>query len=266
MGIRRTYFSGHDAGFLGLVLALQIGMALGEDPELAADPFAADEAKAPKSERMGDLVSVPALLRVEVYEIPAMEAIEVMDQELSGGELRKKVRKMVKEGEAALASMHAARLEIGRVALMESVVEDINPTEYESPEALPENLPLLRPEKQLSPTQRQQKTALTFASPGAFETKLLGITVEGSASVVTVEKGVWDLALSHSRVIHLKDESWVEGTVTMPIFKVDDVRVDLRVRDGEWTMCSCQPPVGEDGRADLVNTRMVLVNLKKVAR
>ena len=58
----------------------------------------------------------------------------------------------------------------------------------------------------------------------------------------------------------------MEGTVTMPIFKVNSVKGGSRVKEGSWDLWSCQAETGEDGKPDLSNLRAVLVQLKQVKR
>jgi hypothetical protein len=230
------------------------------------DPFAAAESKPAVPVGNGQKKTTTLLLRVEVFQLPVSEAILVLDEEMSGEDMRKKFLKMVTEKKVEIVSLHATRFDVGTTATMEGVVEDIYPTEYESPESLPQGSPLLRPQDQLSPSEKIQKTALTFASPSAFDTKNLGATLEAVAEEVTAEEGMWDLRFTLTEVSHLKDDSWVEGTVTMPIFKVNSVKGGSRVKEGSWDLWSCQAETGEDGKPDLSNLRAVLVQLKQVKR
>lgn len=230
------------------------------------DPFLTDEEAEMERIFAGDKETVTALLRVEAYELGALKAIGLMDEELSGAKLRKEMLKRVEQNEATLALLHAVRFEVGLSVSTENLVEDIYPTEYVPPEALPDGSPLLRPEEQLSPVEQRQKAILAFASPDAFETKNLGVTLEADASAVSMGDGLWDLALVHTEVNRFSNKSWVEGIVTMPVFQVNSTKGVLRVKDGEWTMCSCQPLVDGKGRPDLSRVRMVLVNLKQVER
>lgn len=230
------------------------------------DPFAEGEERAVIPVGQGDRKTATLFLRVEVFELPVKGAMELLDQELSGEAFRKTLLKMVAEKKAEIASMHATRFEAGSSVTMDGIVEDIYPTEYEPPETLPEGSPLLRPEEQLSPTERVRKVALTFASPTAFDTKNLGTTLEAEAKVANAEQGMWDLVFNLTEVSHLKDCSWVEGTVTMPIFKVNSVMGRSRVKDGAWNLWSCQAPAGEDGSPDLSGLRVVLANLKQLKR
>lgn len=230
------------------------------------DPFAPDEeAEMDKLfTELGGKETVTLLLRTEVYELPAVKAIRLMDEELSGQKLREHLLKMLENGDSTLASLHAVRFESGFSAVVESLVEDIYPTEYDPPEALPAGSPLLRPDQKLTPTQRQQKVALSFASPSAFETKNLGVTLEAEAGEVTVAEEGWNLLFALAEVSRLEEKSWVEGTVTMPVFKVNSTKAMLRVKEGVWTMTTCQPPVDGKGRPDLSRVRMILIKLKQV--
>ena len=231
--------------------------------DAAPDPFAEEETKPVIERERGEKKTATLFLRVEVFEVPVMVAMGLLDEELSAEDLRKRVLGMVAEKKAKVASMHGTRFEAGSIAMMEGIVEDIYPTEYEPPEVLPEGSHLLRPKEQLSPAE---KVALTFASPSAFDTKNLGTTLETEATVVTAEKGTWDLAFDLTEVSHLKDDSWVEGTVTMPIFKVSSAKILSRVKDGTWNLLSYQAAAGEDGKPDLSEIRLVLARLKQLKR
>ena len=99
-------------------------------------------------------------------------------------------------------------------------------------------------------------------------TRILGVEVFRLpvAEEVTTEERMWDLSFTLTEVSHLKDDSWVEGIVTMPIFKVNSVKGGSRVKEGSWDLWSCQAETGEDGKPDLSNLRAVLVQLKQVKR
>lgn len=177
------------------------------------DPFASDGDDPFEAARRGegnvDKKTASAYLRFEIFEMPALTSMTLLDAEFEGKILRARVLELAKKKEATVVSMHAVRFEVGTSVNVESLTEQIYPTEYEPPEALPRDSPLHQSEELLSPTQKQQKVALTFASPSAFDTKNTGITLKADVATVTAEKDYWDVALSYTEVSHLKDREWV---------------------------------------------------------
>ena len=207
-----------------------------------------------------------ALLRLEVFEVPTMASIQLFDKELPSDQLRAAILKMVAEEKASVSSMHAVRSEVGLSFTTEMIVEQIYPTEYDPPEVIPAESELHRPDEMLTAAQRQQKTALTFASPSAFDTKNTGVTLEGEASVVEGDDKMWNLMLCLTEVHHRTDASWVEETVTMPVFEVQSAKVSLRVKDGVWNLWKCTPAMTDSGKPDPGKVLIAFVKLTQVTR
>ena len=232
------------------------------------DPFAGGSGHAddlPKvSVTNADKKTATVLLRYETYELPTISAIALMDGETDDSTKRADILQLVKESKAVVVECLASRFEAGMTGTLENIVERIYPTEYEPPEGLPSESSLHRPDEQLTPMDRQLKVAMMHACPTAFDTKNVGVTLEAEISGVTAIEKHWDVALAFTRVKYLKEVTWVEETITMPIFGVTSSKHFLRMEDNKWNLLSSQVKVTKEGFPDPGTTHLTFLKVRRV--
>ena len=187
-----------------------------------------------------------------------------MDENKDDSEKRKDLLELVKKGEVTIVENLATRFECGASGRLENVVEMIYPTEYEPPEGLPLDSPMNRPDEQLTPMDRQLKVAMMHASPTAFDTRNLGVSLEAEVRAVTVGEKQWDVTLVFSRVKYLKNSTWVEDTIQMPVFSVTKSTHFLRVEDTQWSILSNQAKVSNEGVLDPETTQLSFLRVQQV--
>ena len=204
------------------------------------------------------------LLRYETYEVPTITAIILMDAQKEDSVRRADLIELVRKGEAKVAECQATRFEAGTTSTLESIIEQIYPTEYEPPEGIPTNSPLARPDEQLSPMDRQLKVAMRHACPTAFDTKNTGVTLEAEVRAVEIVEKQWDVSLVFTQVKYLKEKTWVEGTIMMPVFGVAKARHVLRTEDDRWNLLSSQAKVTDEGVADPATTHLSFLKVARV--
>jgi len=187
-----------------------------------------------------------------------------MDEQKSEDAQRRALLEMVKKGEAKIVESIATRFEVGTTSILENKVERIYPTEYEPSEGIAAGSTLDRPDEKLTPSERKLKTAMKFACPTSFDTKLVGNSLEAKVKVVDDEEELWDVMLLINNVDYLGDVSWVEDTIVMPQCGVTRQNNFLRVEVGEWSFLNSQNKVSEGGKSDSEATHYSSLNVKRV--
>ncbi len=197
-----------------------------------------------------------------------LTSLELLDERKGGVEgenaLRQSALNLVKQGDGKILDVQAMRLEIGTASTIDTIVENIYPTEYEPPETIPAGSTLDKPDEELSPHDRQLKVARMFACPTAFDTRNTGRTLEAEVNLVKAEDRLFDVALAYEEVIRVGDATWVEGTITMPIFSTKSWRDFVRLSEGGWSLYSAQPETEKDGSRKGDDIRWCFVKVERV--
>ena len=187
-------------------------------------------------------------VRIEIFDLPTLRMIQLLDEKMSAEQLRKDVLDLVVKEEGQVVEVVLVHTEAGLSATVEGICETIYPTEYEPPGGFP-NLRKMQAEakalveegssdEKLSPLEAFVDQLAGDATPTAFETRNLGTTVEVLVKSVVEEKGVWDISLSPEIVAFVGERSWMGGTVKMPIFTCWRTNQSFRMLDGEWMLAS----------------------------
>ena len=128
----------------------------------------------------------------------------------------------------------------GQKATLETIREEIYPTEYAPPE-----LPCGNPSNIRLASDPPMNPA--FRTPTAFDTRNTGVTFEVEAS--SNSNGLIDLRLSPEIVTRLRLETWMEHTdqwgdasMRMPIFETLRLHTFINVRSGKFELVSALTP------------------------
>ena len=128
----------------------------------------------------------------------------------------------------------------GRKATLESIREEIFPTEYTSPQ-----LPCGNPSNVRLASD--PPTNPLFRSPTAFDTRNTGVTFEVESTVSS--NGTIDLHLSPDIVTPLRLETWMEhvdrwgdASIRMPIYESWRLNTSINVESGKFELVSAISP------------------------
>lgn len=184
----------------------------------------------------------PKQIRVSLQfiEVPHATLTELLnDLEKSGQALHDKAFALLKEGKAKLMDTCMMVCRSGQKASLESIREEIYPTEYSPPglgcggstRHLPSDPPM-------NPS---------FRAPTAFDTRNTGVTFEVEATLSSPE--TIDLRLSPALVTRLRLETWMEhmdqwgdGSMRAPIFETLRFTTSISVESGRFELVSVLTP------------------------
>lgn len=173
----------------------------------------------------------------------------------SGQAFHEKAFALSKEGKAKIMETCMVICRSGEKASLETIREEIYPTEYAPPE-----LPCGNPSNKRFPTDSPMNPA--FRAPTAFNTRNTGVTLAIEAS--SASNGTVDLQLSPEIVTRLRVETWMEhvdewgdGSMRQPIFAALRLNTAINVPTGKFQLVSVLTPK-EDGPVPEVS-RKVLV-------
>ncbi|MBK1826713.1 hypothetical protein [Haloferula rosea] len=202
-------------------------------------------------------------LRIEVWELNSREMAIRLDQ-LEGKEAVAAWRRELLPGPARLVHAPVLSLEAKSRSSIESIVEQIYPTEYEPPEVLPAEAiePLLESDKNGSLSEVIGKLA-TAATPTAFETRNTGLSVEAEIHPVSVDDGSWDLSLSLEDVQQTGKANYgdEELHLQMPVFTLFRAGGLLRVEAGHWQVLSAATAPRKAEQAESDQSWLVLLRI-----
>ena len=217
--------------------------------------------------------TTPALVQVQV------EFIEMSHEQLTdllflkrptkadATELRKQIQTMVKSGDVKLLDTQILTGRSGEKCVIESIHEQIFPTEYYLPEL----------EKAVPPSDKKDKpeparTELIAPAgsepiPTSFETRNLGSTLEIEPTIGPEGK-IIDLRFAPELSWYDGNTSWYERKdalgnvmkVEMPDFYTLRMSTALTVTNGSYVLAGVASPKAKDGSTDL--TRKVMVFIK----
>lgn len=158
----------------------------------------------------------------------------------SGQALHDKAVALSLEGGAKLLETCMVICRSGRKATLETIREEIYPTEYSPPE-----LPCGNPSGRRAPSTAPMNPA--FRTPTAFDTRNTGVTFEVEAS--SHSNGMIDLRLIPEIVTRLRLETsmehtdqWGDGSIRMPIYETMRFNTSISVRSGKFELVSALTP------------------------
>ncbi len=185
----------------------------------------------------------PRVIRVSVQyiEVPHPVLTEWMSgSETSGPAIHAKAMALSKTGGAKILETSRVVCKSGQKASVESIREEIYPTEY-APPGLPCNFP---PRGSISDTPMNPK----LRSPTAFETRNTGVTLEVEASTGSGGE-IIDLQFSSQIVSRLRLETWMEhkdpwgnAPIRMPIFEKWGSKSSLSLQSGKFELAAVITP------------------------
>lgn len=218
-----------------------MGWAQNTDPfavqEGDPDPFSTER---PKMKKV--LPGAEGLtLTFELFSIPMAKVAEMKRERMSGKAFYAAVIGEVKAGKGTQDQLLEIRTVDGQTGTVEQVKEYIYPTEYEPPEigVLPKDLPA---------GFKDFEKFITPASPSAFDTKNLGVTME-----VTLDRDSDHAGAIFGRVrfTHVSLEGMVEwgekaSKVGMPKFSVQQINAAVSLRVNQSQMLGTLADPSED--------------------
>lgn len=187
----------------------------------------------------------PKQIRVSLQfiEVPHSTLTEMLaGPEMNGEAIHEKAVALSREGHAKIMETCLVICRSGEKATLETIREEIYPTEYEPPQLpgsfsstparsnhdLPMNNPKLR-------------------APTAFSTRNTGVTFNVEALLNS--NGMIELRLSPEIVTRLRLETWMEhtdqwgdGAMRMPIFESLRCNTSIRVEPGKFELVSALTP------------------------
>jgi len=183
------------------------------------------------------------------------------------GELRKQLAQLIKEGKASVLETMVCSTRSGTKGNVDSNEELIYPTEYE-----PAQLAVEQTENATTgdggtvPTKVHVRDLTTGPTPTAFETRLVGASMEVTPTLSADGKRI-DFTLNSEIVSHVGQQIWSEWKgetgntpIQMPTFYKIGINTTVTAADGQFLMIGAMSPKGEKGHID--TTRKLIVFLK----
>lgn len=185
----------------------------------------------------------PKQIRVSLQfiEVPHATLTEMLaGPEMNSQALHEKAFALSKEGKAKIMETCMVVCHSGESARLETIREEIYPTEYAPPE-----LPCGNLSNKRLPTDSPMNPALR--TPTAFDTRNSGFTLNVEALLNS--NGTIDLRLSPEIVTRLRLETWMEhtdqwgdGSMRMPIFEALRCNTAINVEPGKFALVSALSP------------------------
>ncbi|MCW1886250.1 hypothetical protein OKA04_16045 [Luteolibacter flavescens] len=181
-------------------------------------------------------------------------------------ELRSQVQAMVKDGNAKLLDTQVLAGRSGEKILVESIREQIYPTEAE-PASVPDAIATPDKETPVSPAQINALANLVSGpTPTSFETRNVGSTLETEPTVGFDSKLI-DLRISPELTWHTGNSRWYErkdalgnvATIEMPDFYTARLTTALTVTRGSYVLAGVVSPKSDKGATDLTRKVMIFV-------
>lgn len=179
---------------------------------------------------------------VQFIEVQHSSLTEILaGHEKSGQALHQKAVALSKHGQAKILETCMVICRSGQKASLESIREEIYPTEY----------PTSRMTWSVGPTPEQLAAVApvnpVFRAPTAFETRNTGVTLDIAAT--SGSDDAVELELSPEIVTPLRLETWMEhvdpwgdGSIRMPIYESWRVKSSIRVESGKFELVSALTP------------------------
>lgn len=180
-------------------------------------------------------------ISIQFIEVPHNTLTEMLaGPENSGQALHDKAVALSKAGQAKLLETCMVVCRSGEKATIESIREEIYPTEYEPPE-----LPCGNPSNMRLPSDPPRNPL--FRTPTAFETRNTGVTFK--VEPLLDSDGTIDLRLNPEIVTRLRLETWMEhvdqwgdGSMRMPIYETWRFNSSINVAPGKFEFVSALTP------------------------
>ena len=186
----------------------------------------------------------PKIIRISLQfiEVPHSTLTEMLaGHEKSGQALHDKAFALSKAGQAKLMETCMVVCRSGEKASLESIREEIYPTEYQPP-TLPGSFSSTPAWSNLDPP-----TNPFFRTPTAFETRNTGVTFEVESLLNS--DGTIELRLSPEIVTPLRLETWMEhvdqwgdASYRMPIYQTWRVNSSITVAPGKFELVTALTP------------------------
>lgn len=203
----------------------------------------------------------PTLIRVSVQfiEVPHPVLTEWMSgEQTSGPALHAKAMALSKTGGAKVLETSMVVCKSGQKATVESIREEIYPTEY-APPALSGSIGSV-PSPRILPTSPMNPM---FRSPTAFDTRNTGVTIEVEP-MVRENDSIIDLRFDPEMVKRLRLETsmehkdaWGDAPIRMPIFEKWGSQSSLTLQSGTFELAAVIAPK-PDEPAPAVSRRILL--------
>ncbi len=211
----------------------------------------------PDFDPLGEHLDLPKVIRimVEFVEMPHEELTKLIEPVRHGAddaEMRADAKKLVKEKKARILETTVITTTAGQRAKVESVLEKIYPTQYDSPRISDDDAG----SDSNKGSKKARRAAVTPPNPTAFDVRNLGTTMEVEPNVdadgVTV-----NLNIAPEIVYHAGDDVYAEwntpdakSDVTQPRFCVMKCQTNITIIAGKYHMAAVLTPKGEGGEPD----------------
>ena len=189
----------------------------------------------------GDQAPQQIRVSLQFIEVPHATLTDMLAGPARTGQaLHDKAVALSQEGGAKLLETCMVICRSGQKATLETIREEIYPTEYAPPE-----LPCGNPSNIRLASDPPMSPALGI--PTAFDTRNTGVTFEVEAT--SNSNGLIDLRLSPEIVTRLRLETWMEHTdqwgdasMRMPIYETMRFNTSISVRSGKFELVSALTP------------------------
>ena len=192
---------------------------------------------------------VPLRLRLEIWEASALEIAKRLDEvQDSAGVAKLRAACLAGVPGVSLVCSCATNVDGGAKTTVESITERIYPTEWSPPSSFPSSSPAKdRPADWKGIVEK----ALTETTPGSFETRNTGVTLEAVAQKARNVEKAWDVGLALDDVRMVGTETFGPNLIkiTMPSFTSFRGSHQIRLKEGQWRILSMmEPPRGMEGK------------------
>ncbi len=189
---------------------------------------------------------------------------ELLAEEAKGSnhtELRAKVAELIKAKKAFVFETQMMTTRPGSPARVESIREEIYPTEYD-PSELPNEVKV---DSDGEETANFPTTNVTAPTATAFETRNLGGTFECDPTI-SQDGQIIDLQMTPeivkkvvTYVFGTFDDGRAKADIEMPIFYTERVKTQISLQRGQPTLLALLTPPDENGQPDRSRKHMVFV-------
>lgn len=221
---------------------------------LAFSCFAAEEADEVKES--------PSIVRlsIEWIEMSSTDATAILRTPrttTNDSDLRDKVEEMIDAEKALMYESKVVTTHLGAPSRVESIREEIYPTEYDPPGLCSVGPPTVE--------IKTPKPPMTGFIPTAFETRNTGVTFEVDR-VYFSETNTFSIQMTADMVNLVGQNKFatyaderMKADMTMPIFYTNRIKTEVIVKPGEYLLATTMTPYGEDGKPDRTKRLVVFV-------
>lgn len=182
------------------------------------------------------------------------------------GELRKQLAQLIKDGKASVLETMVCASRSGMKGNVDSNEELIYPTEYEPAQlAIEQTGTATTGDGGQVPTKVHVRDLTTGPTPTAFETRLVGASLEVTPTLNADGKRI-DFILNSEMVSHVGQQIWSEWKgetgntpIQMPTFYKIGINTTAATEDGQFLMIGAMSPKSEKGHIDTQRKLMVFL-------